>query len=37
MGIRYFLARAMGLHVGVDVARGPEEGAFYIVMGSAWR
>ncbi len=37
VGIRYFLARAMGLHVGVDVARGPEEGAFYIVMGSAWR
>ena len=37
VGIRYFLARAMGLHVGVDVARGPEEGAFYIIMGSAWR
>lgn len=37
VGIRYFLARAMGLHVGVDVARGPEKGAFYIVMGSAWR
>jgi len=37
VGVRYLLARAMGLHVGLDVARGPEEGAFYLVIGSAWR
>lgn len=37
LGIRYFLARALGMHAGVDVARGPEESAFYITMGSSWR
>ncbi len=37
VGVRYLIARAMGLHVGLDVARGPEEGAFYLVIGSAWR
>ena len=26
-----------GLRAGVDVARGPEENAFYIVVGSSWR
>jgi outer membrane translocation and assembly module TamA len=36
-GFRYKLASAMGLHAGIDVARGPEEGAFYLVVGSAWR
>jgi hypothetical protein len=36
-GIRYKLASAMGLHAGIDVARGPEESAFYLVVGSAWR
>lgn len=35
-GIRYLIARKLGLHVGVDVARGPEEWAFYLQMGSAW-
>jgi hypothetical protein len=37
VGFRYLLARALGLHGGVDVARGPEENAFYITVGSSWR
>jgi hypothetical protein len=37
LGIRYLLARALGMHAGVDVARGPEESAFYITVGSSWR
>ena len=37
VGVRYLLARAMGLHAGIDVARGPEESAFYLIVGSAWR
>lgn len=36
-GVRYLIARAMGLHAGIDVARGPEENAFYLIIGSAWR
>lgn len=36
-GIRYLLARKLGLYGGIDVARGPEENAFYIQVGSAWR
>jgi hypothetical protein len=36
-GFRYLLARAFGLRVGADVARGPEEWAFYVVFGNAWR
>ena len=35
-GLRYLIARLMGLEVGVDVARGPEETAFYIQVGYAW-
>jgi hypothetical protein len=35
-GFRYLLARKLGMQVGIDVARGPEDTAFYIVMGSAW-
>jgi hypothetical protein len=35
-GFRYLIARAMGLKMGIDVARGPEEWAFYIIFGSAW-
>ena len=37
VGVRYLLARAMGLHAGLDVARGPEETAIYLIVGSAWR
>jgi hypothetical protein len=35
-GFRYKIARLLGLRMGVDVARGPEEWAFYIVFGNAW-
>ena len=37
VGIRYLVARRLGLWAGLDVARGPEEGIFYIQVGSAWR
>ena len=36
-GFRYLLARAFGLRMGLDVARGPEEWAFYVVFGNSWR
>jgi outer membrane protein assembly factor BamA len=35
-GFRYEMARKYGLHVGLDVARGPDETAVYIQVGSAW-
>jgi hypothetical protein len=35
-GFRYLLARVFGLKMGIDVARGPEDWAFYIVFGSGW-
>lgn len=35
-GFRYLLARTLGLKVGIDIARGPEEWAFYVTIGSAW-
>ena len=35
-GFRYLLARKLGLQVGIDVARGPEDTAFYIIVGNAW-
>jgi hypothetical protein len=37
VGVRRLVARRLGLYLGVDVARGPEETAFYIQAGSAWR
>jgi hypothetical protein len=36
-GFRYLIARRLGLFAGIDVARGPEEGAIYLQFGSAWR
>ncbi len=36
VGFRYLLARALGLKAGIDIARGPEDWAFYIVVGTAW-
>lgn len=36
-GVRRLIARRLGLYAGLDVARGPEETAFYIQVGSAWR
>jgi hypothetical protein len=35
-GLRYEVARKYGLHLGFDVAWGPEENAIYIQFGSAW-
>lgn len=36
-GFRYLMARALGLYTGLDFAWGPEDFAFYIQIGSAWR
>ena len=35
-GFRYTLARIFGLKMGLDVARGPEDWAIYMVFGSSW-
>jgi Omp85 superfamily domain len=35
-GFRYEIARAYGLYAGLDVARGPDDTAVYIQIGSAW-
>jgi len=35
-GFRYLIARAFGLRMGADFARGPEQWAFYVVVGSSW-
>lgn len=35
-GVRCFIARKLGMHVGVDVARGPEDTVVYLQVGSAW-
>ncbi|WP_439135092.1 BamA/TamA family outer membrane protein [Pseudomaricurvus sp.] len=36
VGFRYLIARRYGFSMGVDIARGPEETAFYIQAGSTW-
>ncbi len=36
MGVRYFMMRDLGLWLGVDVARGPEDWYTYITVGQAW-
>ena len=35
-GFRYEIARAYGIHMGVDLAFGPHNTAVYIQVGSAW-
>ena len=35
-GFRYLLARRYGIHMGVDLAQGPDGWAVYVVFGSAW-
>jgi hypothetical protein len=35
-GFRYRLAKLLGLQGGLDIARGPEDTAVYITVGSAW-
>jgi hypothetical protein len=37
VGFRYLIARRLGFYMGVDIAKGPEDTAFYIQAGSAWR
>lgn len=37
VGFRYLVARKLGMYAGLDLARGPEENAFYITAGSSWR
>jgi hypothetical protein len=36
LGFRYRLARKLKLQSGLDIARGPEDTAIYITVGSAW-
>lgn len=36
LGFRYRIARKLGLQLGVDVARGPEDTSIYLTMGNAW-
>lgn len=36
-GFRYLIARKLGVSMGIDVAHGPGQNAFYIQVGSAWR
>jgi len=35
-GFRYEIARKYGLHMGLDVAFGPDSSAIYVQFGSAW-
>lgn len=37
LGIRYYTARRLGMHAGIDVAKGPEDTYWYLTFGSAWR
>jgi hypothetical protein len=36
VGGRYLIARKLKIRGGIDVARGPEDWAYYIVLGSYW-
>jgi len=36
LGMRYLIAKKLGLQMGVDIAKGPEDTAFYIQFGSSW-
>jgi len=35
-GFRYLVARRLGLAMGLDIARGPEETTAYLTVGNAW-
>jgi hypothetical protein len=37
VGFRYQIASKLGLWVGLDCAKGPEGGVYYIQVGNAWR
>jgi hypothetical protein len=36
VGFRYLAARRMGMRVGMDIARGPEDTVIYLQVGSGW-
>lgn len=36
VGFRYLMARRLGMRIGLDVAKGPEETYVYLIVGSAW-
>jgi hypothetical protein len=36
-GFRYLIARLLGVYMGMDFAWGPDDFAFYIQVGNAWR
>ena len=36
VGFRYEIARRYGIHMGLDVAFGPDNYAVYVQVGSAW-
>lgn len=36
VGFRYRIARKLGMQVGLNVARGPEDTSIYLTVGSAW-
>ena len=36
LGFRYRIARKLGMQLGMDVARGPEDTSVYLTVGSAW-
>ncbi len=36
LGVRYLVAKKLGLQMGVDVAKGPDDTAIYIQFGSSW-
>lgn len=35
-GVRYLIARRLGLRVGIDIATGPEDTVFYMAVGGRW-
>jgi len=35
-GIRYLTLRKLGMHAGIDVAKGPEDTYWYLTVGSSW-
>ncbi|MBV1915826.1 MAG: BamA/TamA family outer membrane protein [Pseudomonadales bacterium] len=36
LGLRYLIANKLGLQMGLDIAVGPDDTAFYIQFGSSW-
>lgn len=35
-GWRYLIARKLNLRMGLDIAHGPEQWAYYVVFGTSW-